>query len=114
MQLEISTLEEKIQFVKLAGRLDMKGANEIDNQFSFAVGADPAPTLVDLSEVEFLASIGMRLLISTARAKANRGSQMALLKPTPMVKEALMTAGFEPLIPIFEDLDTAIAALQPA
>jgi anti-anti-sigma factor len=112
MQLEISNLESGIKQAKLIGRLDLKGANEIDNQFSFATSSGKTPVLVDLSEVDFLASIGMRMLISNARALERRGSKMVLLKPTPLVKEALVTAGFDQIIPISDDFDEACVILK--
>lgn len=112
MQFETSLLSDHIQVVKLAGRLDLKGTNEINDTFSFTVGLEPAPTIVDMSEVVFLASIGIRMLISAARAKANRGSKMVLANPVPLVKEALTTAGFDALIPTFNTVDEAKAALK--
>lgn len=112
MQFEITNLDNGIKLVKLVGRLDLKGTNEIDNSFTFAVSSGKTPTLVDMSEVEFLASIGMRLLLSNARALARRGSKLVLLKPTPLVRDALVTAGFEELIPMYDDFDVACEDLK--
>ena len=112
MQFEISDLDDGIKQVKLIGRLDLKGTNEIDNQFTFAVGSGRTSVLVDMTEVDFLASIGMRLLISNARALANRKRQMVLFNPTPLVKDALISAGFEELIPMYDDFGKACEALK--
>jgi anti-sigma B factor antagonist len=112
MQFAVSDLGGGVKQVKLVGRLDLKGTNEIDNQFTFAVSSGKTPVIVDMSEVEFLASIGMRMLLSSARALNRRGSKMALLKPTPLVREALNTAGFEQLIPMYEDFDEAYESLK--
>jgi anti-anti-sigma factor len=112
MELEITNLDGGIKLVKLVGRMDLKGTNEIDNQFTFSTSSGKTPVLVDMSEVEFLASIGMRMLISNAKALAKRGSKMILFKPTPLVRDALVTAGFDELIPIFEDYDEACADLR--
>jgi anti-sigma B factor antagonist len=112
MQFEVSDLDGGIKQVKLAGRLDLKGTNEIDNQFTFKVSSGKTPVLVDMTEVEFLASIGMRLLLSNARALANRGSKLVLFNPTPLVKEALISTGFEELIPMYDDFTEACEALK--
>ncbi|MBD1856094.1 MULTISPECIES: STAS domain-containing protein [Leptolyngbya] len=114
MQFEVTHLDNKIKQVKLIGRLDLKGTNEIDDAFSFAVGSSKTPTLIDMSEVEFIASIGMQMLISNTRSLAKRSSKLVLLNPTPLVREALVTAGFESLIPMYDDFDTACADLQTA
>ena len=60
-----------------------------------------------MSEVSFLASIGIRTLVINARAQSQRGGLMALLKPQPLVAEVLKTAGIDTIIPMYPDLDTA-------
>ncbi|MDX2228041.1 MAG: STAS domain-containing protein [Leptolyngbyaceae cyanobacterium bins.349] len=112
MQFEMSNLDGGIKQVKLVGRLDMKGTNEIDNQFTFQVSSGKTPILVDMTEVEFLASIGMRLLLSNARALTNRKSKLVLFNPTPLVKETLVNAGFADLIPMYDDFNEACEALK--
>lgn len=111
MKLDIIDLDNGIRQAKLIGRMDMKGTLEIDNEFALKIGSSSQPVVVDMSEVEFLVSLGMRTLISAARGVNNRGNKMVLLQPQPLVREALETAGFSQLIPMFDDLDEAIIAL---
>jgi anti-sigma B factor antagonist len=112
MKLEISELKSGIKQAKLIGRLDMKGTNEIDNEFAAKVGTTKGSVIVDMTEVEFLSSIGMRLLISAARAIAKRGGKMVILKPQPLVREVIETAGFDAIIPLYDDFDEACEALK--
>jgi anti-sigma B factor antagonist len=65
-----------------------------------------------MSDVEFLSSTGMRLLLFGAKALAKRNGKMALLDPKPLIKEALIVVGFDELIPIYDDLDEACRALN--
>jgi anti-anti-sigma factor len=111
MQFEIAELENGIKQATLVGRLDLKGTNEIDDSFTFQISSAKAPVIVDMSGVEFLASIGIRMLLSSARALSRRGGKMVLLSPTPMVEEVLVTAGIDELIEIYNNLDSARAAL---
>lgn len=112
MKLDISELEGGIKQAKLIGRLDLKGTNEIDNEFAFKIGTSTDSVIVEMSEVEFIASIGMRLLVSAARAISRRGGKLIILQPQPLVREALETAGFSEIIPMFDDYDQALAALK--
>jgi len=114
MVLEIAELPSGVKQLALRGRLDIQGANAIDNQFAFAVTTSKAPVLVDLSAVDFIASIGIRLLLQNAKSLKNRGGKLVLYKPQPLVAEALTTAGIDLLIPVYDDLDTAIVALLAA
>ncbi len=114
MNLEIKTLDQNIKEIKLTGRLDMQGALAVDSQFTSHTSTQKAGVLVDLSGVEFIASIGMRLLLTNAKALSKRGGKMILLNPTTLVRDALLTAGFEQLIPIFDDYQMAFSELSAA
>ena len=70
MDMQIERRSDGVVKVELAGRLDAPGAEQIGTRFTAAAGgAAGLRVIVDLSGVEFLASMGMRLLISSARRK---------------------------------------------
>ena len=85
---------------------------EIDLRFTTLAASQKALIAVDLSAVSFLASIGMRTLVSSARALMNRGGSMALANPQPLVQQALVAAGIDSLIPIYPNIDEASRGLQ--
>ena len=112
MDLEVHQLDGGIDRIKLAGRLDSAGVQEIDHRLSALTAASQAFVLVDLSQVPFLASIGIRTLLTNARVLKQRGGKMALLNPQSLVEEVLKVTGIEAVIPIFHDLEAARAALK--
>jgi len=103
-----------IKIITLAGRMDIPGTQQIESRFADLAASDKANVVVDLSNVSFLASIGMRTLVSSARALMNRGGAMALANPQPMVKQALLAAGIDSLVPSFADAAAATLGLQAA
>ena len=112
MEMQIAELENGITEVVLSGRLDMEGSAKIENVFTIATATDERPVLVDLADVEFIASIGMRVLVMNAKALDRRGGMMVLLNPQTQVREALEVAGIDVLIPIFDDRAAAETALE--
>ncbi len=114
MQLETAELSSGIRHITLTGRLDVQGAGAIDNKFAFAVTTARTPVLVDLSGVDFIASIGMRLLLMNAKSLNTRSGRLAICNPQPLVHDALTTAGIDLLIPVYDDFDTACAELLQA
>ena len=112
MQMDVSEIEGGIRQIRLAGRLDVEGTQAIDLKFTALTATRRAAIVVDLSQVSFLASIGMRTLLSSAKALALKGGKMVLLSPQPMVASALSTAGIDTLIPIHHDLESACKALE--
>lgn len=83
MQFESTTLPGDVTQLTLTGRLDVMGTQAIEQPFSFATTLRPGNILLDLSGVTFLSSIGIRLLITSARAQANRGGKLVLAAPQP-------------------------------
>lgn len=114
MQLEVSALEGGLKLVKLMGKMDIQGTSQIEDAFTVQTASKKAGVIVDLSQVEFIASYGVRILVSNAKSLAGRGGKMVLLQPRPMVKGVLTSAGIDQLIPVYDELEAAKADLQAA
>jgi anti-anti-sigma factor len=112
MNLVVDELDPQTKCLRLGGRLDLKGSGEIDLRFTSLTSTDASLIAIDMREVDFIASIGMRLLLTCAKAKAARGGRMVLFGLQPMVGEAMETAGIDSLIPIFPDESAALAGLR--
>ncbi len=112
MELKREELPEGIDLITLVGRLDIAGAQAIDLPFTTMASSRKAWILVDVSQVTFLASIGIRTLVSSAKAQARRGGRIVLASPQPMVEDVLKLAGIDSLIPVFADVDSARADLR--
>jgi anti-sigma B factor antagonist len=107
MELQYSELENSIRLIKLIGTMDIIGVGRIETPFSAHCSGEKPRVLVDLSDVEFLASIGIRLLMLSAKSIISRGGRMVLLSPTPEVKSVLEITGIPAIIPIYEGLESA-------
>ena len=86
--------------------------DEIEMRFTALAATRPARIVVDMAQVPFLASIGIRLLASNAKALKLRGGRMVIASPQPMVKEVFDIVGMDSIIPVHADLDSACAALR--
>jgi stage II sporulation protein AA (anti-sigma F factor antagonist) len=110
--MEIVTTEDQgtTGRVVLKGRLDIMGAEAIALPLATLAGAKQN-LIVDMSGVSFIASIGLRHLVSAAKALTRRNGRLVLLNPTEMVAEVLATSGLTSLLPIARSDSEAIAAL---
>jgi len=97
--------------VILDGSLDIAGAAAIDLRMNVIAGTQNV-VMVDLQKVSFIGSMGLRSLVSPARAIMNRGGKMVLFAPNELVEQVLKTSGIDTMIPIHHDFQTALAALQ--
>jgi anti-sigma B factor antagonist len=112
MELQFKTLDDDVRLLKVIGRLDMLGTSEIENEFTAHCAGDKVRAIVDLSEVDFLASIGIRLLTVAAKSVARLGGMMVLLDPNPNVRNVLEMAGIPEIIPIYATLELALAKMR--
>src|SRR4051812_15312592 len=113
MQITVSDLDGAIKRVTLVGKLDIMGAEVIAVPLAVAAGSR-GNIMVDMTGVDFIASIGIRHLVMAAKAVARGPGKLVLLGPTPMVTEVLVVSGLEQLLPIVRSEDEARAAFAGA
>ncbi len=111
MQITQIQRDEDITHLVLAGRLDAAGVQEVDIKFSAYTAARRKSTLVDLSQVEFIASLGIGMLIASAKALQRHGAAMVLLSPQESVEKVLKTLGIDQVIPVVHDLESGLRRL---
>lgn len=114
MDLGSERLADGVERISLVGRMDSVGGHDINMRLAAVVAKRKLVALVDLSEVSFMASIGIRTLVVNARAQSSRGGVMVLVNPQPLVAEVLRMAGIDTIIPMYPDVDTAFGALSSA
>lgn len=107
MQMEI-TLLDRIARVRLRGRLDTPGVDLIETKFTNEVVPDGLPTVVDLSQVNFIASMGLRMFISIGKALKRKNARMVLFAPQSQVNEVFQTVQLRDILPIVMDEAEAI------
>jgi len=110
MNIETELLEGDVVKINLAGRMDVQGTQEIDLKFN-GYAAKQHSIIVDMSAVDFLASIGIRTLLLVAKAVTGRGGKMVLFNPDSNVTHVLQMAGIDTLIPICCSLAEARSAV---
>jgi anti-anti-sigma factor len=113
MQITVSDFDAAIKRVTLVGKLDITGAEVIGIPLA-AVAGSRGNVVVDMTGVDFIASIGIRQLVMAAKAVARGAGKLVLLGPTPMVTEVLIVSGLEQLLPIVRSEDEARAAFAGA
>ena len=111
MEMQFRNLDNDIRMINLTGKFDIIGTGEIETKFTGYCAGNGVRVIVDLSGVDFLASIGIRLLMLTAKSVNKRGGKMVILNPTPDVKNVLEVTGIPGIIPIYSSLESAETVL---
>lgn len=111
MELTYEDLEDGIRAIRLKGRLDLEGTDAIDLKLTSLAAVRKGFVILDLALVEFLASIGVSVIVRTARALASREGRLVLLSPQPNVADVLMRTQIDQIIPVFQDFASARLAV---
>ena len=112
LDIEVMPLDDDTNVVGLIGRLDSAAVDRIETRFTAAVVAANRHAAIDLTCVNFLASMAIRLFITSARAMGSKGRRMVLFGANPEVASVLEAVALDQLMPITRTQQQALAALQ--
>lgn len=110
--MEISALAPNESKIILKGRLDAVAADRIETRLAAALVPRGQSAIIDLSHVEFVASLGLRTLISVARSMARKNAKLILFSPQEGVREVFDSVSLGDLIPIRDTEADALAELR--
>lgn len=102
-----------VRIIRLAGRMDIQGNDEIALRFNALAVAGGPIVIVDLSGVDFLGSIGIGTLVTSAKALKLRKGVLALCGARSIVSDALQRTNIPAIIPTYATLDEARARVTP-
>ncbi len=111
MELGVDRTDEQLTRICLSGKLDVAGEQAIGDEFRNLIRSRNTHFLVDLSQVSYMASLGIRLLFAAAKALAQENRKLVILNPQSMVEDVLLTSGTARMIPIAHDEKEALGML---
>jgi anti-anti-sigma factor len=111
MEILVSQFGDAAKKVALVGKLDIDGAAAIESRLA-DLARSKGNIVIDMSKVAFIASIGLRHLVMTAKAVTRNAGKMLLLDPNPLVTEVLQVSGLQGILPIVRSEQEALAALR--
>jgi anti-anti-sigma factor len=97
---------------KLAGRLDSQSAPPAEEQLTVLIGTAAPRLAIDLSNLEYISSAGLRVLLVVARKVQQAQGKMALFGLAPGVREVFSISGFDTIFTVRDDAAAALAAVR--
>ena len=112
MEMEVVSLGDRLVRVNLVGRLDTKGVDRVETKFVSSLVPAGNNAVVDLSGVDFLGSMAIRMLISTARSLKARQAKLVLFGARPEVGQVFEAVGLNKIIDICAKEGDALALVS--
>lgn len=94
--------------VRLSGRLDAATGPLVQEHLETIVERGAGIVVIDFNEVDFIASAGLRVLITTAKRLRPKGS-LRLFGLNPAVRNVFEVSGVLVILAVFENEATALA-----
>lgn len=111
MDMTVTRADNDIAHVALDGRFDIQGAQEVDSRFVELADSSRA-MIVNLSKVSFIASLGVRTLMLSAKALIRRGSELVVYGASENVDKVLRGTGFNEVAGLYPDYESAIRTVK--
>lgn len=107
-----------VEVVEMGGRTVVSAAGELDAHTAPALAAEVGPLssrpggalVVDLTEVSFVDSTGLGVLVTALKHAREAGGTLDLVVAAPRVLKVLALTGLDVVIPMHSTLDEALGA----
>src|SRR5271166_7077107 len=111
MDMKVSQADDEITRIDLDGRFDIQGAEDVDARFGELAESSKA-MIVDLSKVSFIASLGIRTLMLSAKTLIRRGADLVVCGANENVDKVLRGTGFNEVAGLYPDYESASRTLK--
>ena len=111
MDMSVNQSDDGVTRIDLDGRFDIQGAQDVDSRFG-EVAESAKALIVDLAKVSFMASLGVRTLMLSAKTLIRRGADMAVCGANENVEKVLRSTGFNEVAGLYPDFDSASRAIK--
>jgi anti-sigma B factor antagonist len=109
--MELQVIDHKrVSVVAVTGRVDGATAGEFEAALNEVTAGGQFNIILDMSDVDFVSSAGLRVLVNTRKAVTAANGKIVLAEPSQQVIETLDIAGLDVLFERYPDRETAIGS----
>jgi len=111
----VEHMQGKVKVVKVDGRIDQGSSTLFQEKLTpwlSGCKAGEAPVLLDFSGVEYISSVGLRVLMLAAKQVKLQQGKIAISSLTPGVAEVFQVSRFNLVFAVHPDIDAAVVALS--
>ena len=107
------SIDQGVAVLEVSGRIDAATAEQFKQKLLATIGDRPIRLALDFAQVVYVSSIGLRVLVVTAKRIAAVRGKMVFCGLTGPVREVFELAGFASVVPVFPDRTAAVASFEP-
>ena len=96
-----------------AGRIDLSNSDTFKDELLAALESAPSALIVDMVDVEYISSAGLRSLMIAFKASKGASKAFAVAGLQPLVLEIFTISRFNTVFPLFNTAREAVEKLAP-
>jgi anti-anti-sigma factor len=112
MSVTTETVDDDIQVVWFVDRIDSNNADEAEAAVRALLDEGYLRLLFDLSELAYISSAGLRVVLMTAKMLGRSGGRLALCRLNDNVRQVFEVSGFLPMLQVYKEREGALEYLQ--
>lgn len=112
LSVEVTLPREDVALVSVEGHLDLDTATEFQAHLANQLHHGRRHFLIDLSEVPFMDSSGMNIILRVYQEARNLPGSVHVINPRPAVRRVLELTGVSITVPISEKADDALELID--
>ena len=97
--------------VSVGGEIDLSTAPAFEQAIAEALEADPPVLAIELSNVTFMASVGLRILAAT-NEKIGASTRIAVIADNQAATRPIQLTGLDTVVALYPTLNEALAELS--
>jgi stage II sporulation protein AA (anti-sigma F factor antagonist) len=95
----------------IEGRLDAVTSSDMEKQLNEAIGEEQLSVIVDLAQLEYISSAGLRVVLSLAKTVKASGETFVLCSLKDSVEQVFEISGFSGILNIAADKEAALTQI---
>ena len=112
MVIDIVDFDGPALLLRARGRINILTAEGFEARTRRVIAATPDDVVIDTSEVTYLSTAGLRAFLVLWRQLQDEDRRLYICGLKPYIQRVFEIIGFDQVIPIYPDVDSALAAIE--
>lgn len=93
------------------GHLDSRSAKDFQEMVLQCIGGGEKSILLDFSKIDYISSAGLRAVLTLAKHQKEKNGKLAICSLAGTVKDIFRISGFDTIVDVYADQDSALGKL---
>ncbi|OSC40248.1 STAS domain-containing protein [Mycobacterium decipiens] len=100
-----------VAVLSIGGEIDLVTAPALEEAIGSVIADNPTALVIDLSAVEFLGSVGLKILAATYE-KIGESAEFGVVARSPATRRPIHLTGLDKTFPLYPTLDDALTGVR--